>query len=86
MEKIIGKHYAPNAVCYGHGSSIQTVSVGVCYVDKNAQGKPKLTKACVRVSGPNRPESMADIDRVAMEIARQLEAGTYNGPKTVRVQ
>lgn len=62
----------------------QTVSVGVCEA-LPAKGYPgwKLGKAKVRVCG--HPMLWLDIIAKAKEVAEQLDAGTYSGPKTVKV-
>jgi hypothetical protein len=85
MEKVIGKHYAKYAVCYGGPQ--RTVSVGVCKVlpAHTCWERNRLGKALVRISGPNTPEGVERINAMAERIALALDEGTYTGPKTVRV-
>lgn len=86
MERIVGKHYAPNAVCLT-GHHYKTISVGVCEVLAAYGGKKtKLGKALVRVSGPNTPEGARQIDAIAKEVALALDNEAYHGPKTVHIR
>jgi len=86
MERIVGKHYAPPAVCFSE-HHYMTVSVGVCKVLPMYDGKKtKLGKALVRVFGPNNPEGVKQINAMAEKIALALDNDAYNGPKTVRIQ
>lgn len=65
--------------------SLKTCSVGVYELVPRASGKgEKRGKVKVRVSG-NVGDSQAICDRAA-EICKQLDAGTYKGPKNVRVR
>jgi len=64
--------------------SMQTCSVGVYELVPRASGNgEKPGKVKVRVSG-----NVSDFQRIcdkAAEICKQLDAGKYSGPKTVRV-
>lgn len=89
MEKIIGNYYADKAkIRYSFsGLTYDTVSVGVCPVLANSNGKPKLGAAVVRITGPNTEEGIAAIDRLAEIVAVQLNAGAgiYTGPKNLSI-
>jgi len=64
---------------------IETFSVG-CYelVPRKSGEGTKRGKVKVRVAGPlSRPH---DVYRKASEICAQIDAGTYTGPKNVRVK
>jgi len=62
-----------------------TFSVGCCELVPRASGKgTKFGKAKVRVTGP--ASRTLDVYRKASEICAQLNAGTYTGPKNVRVK
>lgn len=86
MEMILGKHFAKKAVGIvgGRVPGYATASVGVCLVGLTSKGRFRLEKAKVRVSGPM--DNLKAIDRMAEQIAQQLDEGTYKGPKTVRLK
>lgn len=65
-------------------ANTKTVSVGICEVLPTVDRRyTKFGKAKVRVIG--RSDDLDAIERRATEIAAQLDAGTYKGPKTARV-
>ena len=64
----------------------KTFSVGVfLWVPTRAKGGIKRGKAKMRVSGPANHDGLKLVYDKALEVANALDAGTYNGPKLVRV-
>jgi len=64
----------------------RTFSVGVfLWIPTRAKGGIKRGKAKVRVSGPVSYEGLKLVYDKALEVANALDAGTYAGPKMVRV-
>jgi hypothetical protein len=83
---IEGKH-AYDGSCKPGGQTLcgqQTFSVGIFQWVPKASGGLKKSKVKVRVYGSvDYPDSVYDR---AEEIVRALDAGTYDGPKSVRVK
>lgn len=82
----IGSHGFAGALDPGEASSRwETFSLGVFeWVPRSSGNGAKRGPAKVRVVGPT---AHPDIVRArAQEIAEQLDAGTYNGPKNVLVK
>jgi DNA primase len=71
----------PGKSHYSH----QTFSLGIFqWVAKSGGKGLKKSKVRVRVSGPvHEAEAMREIAR---NICKELDTGTYNGPKTVQVK
>lgn len=64
----------------------KTFSVGVfLWIPTRAKGGIKRGKAKVRVSGPVSDAGRKLVYDAALEVANALDAGTYAGPKLVRV-
>lgn len=84
MSKELGKHDFGGS-CLDHNSTwCNTASVGCFEWLRASCGQLKRGKVKVRVSGPIH---MADqIKAKAEEICNQLDAGTYTGPKNVRIK
>lgn len=71
---------APGALSY---MNMETFSVGIFeWIPKSTKGLKK-SPVKVRVSGPTSQPEM--IYKKAREIVAQLDAGTYTGPKKVKV-
>jgi hypothetical protein len=80
------KYHADMArdVChiFSHSS---TMSIGICPVTTAKNGKPKKGAAVVRVKGSPDESGVKYIDRMVAIVIGKLEAGCYNGPKTLNV-
>ena len=64
----------------------KTFSVGVfLWIPTRTKGGIKRGKAKVRVSGPASDAGRKLVYDKALEVANALDAGTYTGPKLVRV-
>ncbi len=64
----------------------KTFSVGVfLWIPTRAKGGIKRGKAKVRVSGPASHEGLRLVYDKALEVKNALDAGTYAGPRLVRV-
>lgn len=86
MKMIEGQYFAkPAELQLVPGARYRTTSVGVSLVRANSKGQLKLNKAAVRVIGPNTPEGLVDIDRLATLVAEQLNAHVYTGMASVDV-
>ena len=62
----------------------RTFSVGCFRWTASARGEPKKGRVEVRVSGP--VDRWADVEAKAREICLELDAGTYTGPKNVKIE
>ena len=87
---VVGKHgfdgsCEPGSTVEVHFGTVRTFSVGIFeYVLKKGGKEIKRSKAKVRVSGPYSKPELVYVK--AKEIVEQLDAGTYKGPKNVRVK
>jgi len=82
---MIGKHGYSGACRPGAGwASQQTFSVGIFeWLPKASGNGEKKSAVKVRVSGP--VSMPREVERRAAEIVKELDAGTYCGPKKVKV-
>ena len=85
MKQESGRH-AFDGACRPHSSatSHETFSLGVFEWVEKKHGGLKRGPVKVRVSG--RCVDLELVEAKAAEIAAELDAGTYTGPKTVRVR
>ncbi len=91
MGRKVGEHdfVMPVECSSGWGislSNFKTFSVGVfLWIPTRSKGGIKRGAAKVRVSGPVSHDGLKLVYDKALEVANALDAGTYTGPKLVRV-
>ncbi len=86
MQMTKGRYFAkPAELQLVPGARYRTTSVGISLVRADSKGRLKLNKAAIRVIGPNTPEGLVDIDRLATLVAKQLNAHVYTGMASVNV-
>lgn len=83
MEKIIGKHYAPQAGT--DTANWETISVGISEVlPRSSKKGSKLGPAKVRVTGYNTEYGVLVLNRLSEIVAHLLDEGQYQGPKNLK--